>query len=267
MEAGIFSVNVLIRQDRIYEQVYYDREAHFSAIVKSELSKIVPDFSIVDFSPYIVGDEGNRRRPDLALVDRSYKTWAVVEVELEQHSLEHHILPQIHTFATGRYDSSHAAMLHAKDSTLDLRHLRNLTTYVPPLVLVVVNSRSVMDQGWGVLESDYSARLTFLESYRSEDGDVVVLVSGYLPVSPPYRIIRLKKTAMINALTCVQPEDVPAAIGTDLWLYWGQQPRRWQVVRARDHVIFFPADGFTVRADRNYEVLRIGEGKYQLREL
>ena len=260
-------MTLLVRQNRIYEQVYYDLESHFSAIAKTELAKILPGFSILDFSPFIIGEEGARRRPDLALVDRNCRMWAVVEVELEQHSLEHHVLPQVRTFATGRYDDSHAMMLHSKDSTLNLEHLCNLTTYVPPIVLVVVNSRSVLENGWAILESDYSARLTFLESFRSEDGDAVVLISGYLPAPPPYRIIKLRKTAMINALTCTQPEDVPADIGGEIWMHWGQRPRRWKVARAKDHVMFFPTDGFTVRADRNYEVLRINRGKYQLSEL
>ena len=127
-------MTLLIRQDRTYEQVYYDYESHFSAIVKTELAKILPGFSIVDFSPFIIGDEGSRRRPDLALVDRNYEMWAVVEVELEKHSLEHHVVPQVRTFVTGRYDNSHAVLLHRKDSTLNLENLCNLTTYLPPVV-------------------------------------------------------------------------------------------------------------------------------------
>lgn len=260
-------MTLIVRQKRIYEQIYYEHEPHFSDIAKTELAKVLPGFSILDFSPFIVGDEGARRRPDLALIDRNYRMWAVVEVELEQHSLENHVLPQVRTFATGRYDASHAELLHSKDPTLNLEKLRNLTTYVSPMVSVVVNSRSVLENGWAVLESEYSARLTFLESFRSDNMDVIVLISGYLPTPPPYRIIKLKKTAMLNALICTQPEDVPADIARDMWMYWDQRPRRWQVARAKDHVMFFPTDGFTVRADRNYEVFRISEGKYQLREL
>ena len=260
-------MTLLVRQHRIYEQVYYDRESHFSAITKIELAKILPGFSILDFSPFIIGEEGARRRPDLALVDRNYRMWAVVEVELEQHSLEHHVLPQVRTFATGCYDESHATMLYSKDSTLNLERLCNLTTYHPPVVLVVVNSRSVLENGWSVLESHHSARLIFLESFRSGDGDVVVVISGYLPTPPPNRLIKLKKTTMMNALICTQPEDVPAAIEGDIWIHSGERFRKWTVVRTKDSVLFFPPGGFTVRADRNYEVLRLDEGKYQLREL
>lgn len=260
-------MTLLIRQRRMYEQVYYEYESHFSAIVKTELGKILPRFSILDFSPFIIGDEGSRRRPDLALVDRNYEMWAVVEVELDKHSLEHHVVPQVRTFTTGRYDESHATLLHQKDLTLNLEHLRNLTTYTPPVVSVIVNSRSVLEDGWDVLESDHSARLTFLESFRSEDGDVVVAISGYLPAPQPRRIIKLKKQKMMNALVCAQPMDIPVEIADEMRLYWRERPYTWQVLRTMDTVIFLAPGGFTVREDRNYEVRGMGEGKYQLHEL
>ena len=260
-------MTLLIRQDRNYEQVYYGQESHFLDIVKTELSKLLPGFSILDFSPFIIGDEGSRRKPDLALVHRDYEMWAVVEVELDKHSLEHHVLPQVRTFATGRYDESHASMLHRGDTTLNLDNLRNLTAYRPPEVSVVVNSRSVLQDGWEVLESDYSARLTFLESFRSSDGDVIVSVSGYLPRPRASRVINLKKHKMMNALVCNRPEDVPAAIADELRIYTGERPHLWQILRTKDTVMFLPPGGYTVRADRNYEVLRIDEGKYQLRQL
>ena len=260
-------MTLLIRQDRTYEQVYYEQESHFLGIVKTELSKVLPGFSILDFSPFIIGDEGSRRRPDLALVHRNYEMWAVVEVELEKHSLDHHVVPQVQTFATGRYDESHATMLNRRDSTLNLEKLSNLTAYSPPVVSVVVNSRLVLDDGWGILESDYAAQLTFLESFRSEDGDVIVSISGYLPAPRPSRVISLRKHKMMNALICTRPADVPAAIVDEMRMYWRERPYTWPVGRTKDTVLFLPPGGFTVRGDRNYEVVRMDEGSFELREL
>lgn len=260
-------MNLLIREHRTYEQVYYNEESHFSAIVRTELAKILPGFSILDFSPLIIGEEGARRRPDLALVDRNYGMWAVVEIELEKHSLEHHVVPQIRTFATGRYDMSHATLLYHKDTTLNFESLCNLMRYFPPVISIVVNSRSVLKDGWDSLESDYSARLTFLESFRAEDGDVVFSISGYLPTAQPNRIIKLKKHRMMNALVCTQPMDIPATIVDEIRMYTDERPHTWPILRTSDTVVFIAPGGFTVRADRNYEVLKIGEGTYQLHEL
>ena len=260
-------MTLLIRQRRKYEQVYYEYESHFSVIVKTELTKILPQFSILEFSPFVIGDEGVRRKPDFACIHRSYQMWAVVEVELDSHSLVHHVLPQVQAFTTGRYDMSHANLLYNKDPSLNLESLRNLITYVPPVVFVIVNSRSVLEEGWGVLESDYSTRLTFLESFRSEDGDVVFSLSGYIPAPRPREIIKLKKHQMLNALVCTQPMHVPAAIPETIRMYWRDRPHNWPVLRTIDTVLFFAPGGFTVRADRNYEVRRIGESTYHLHEL
>lgn len=257
----------LIRRDRIYEQVFYEDELHFTSIVKLELSKVLPDFSIIDFSPYILGDQGSRRRPDLALVHRNYKMWVVVEIELEKHSLVHHVLPQVQTFVSGRYDSSHAESLYQKDSTLDLSALKNLIFYVPPKVVVVVNSRTVLKNGWSAVEKKHSAHLTFLESYRSEADDVIVSISGYLPTPVSNRVFRLKKMNLMNALVYTQPEKVPASIQDEIQMFSDQRPYNWKIVRAMDNILFVAPGGFTVRSDRNYEVRRIGEGRFQLREL
>ena len=257
----------LIRQHRTYEQVYYQYESEFTSIVKTQLAKFLPTFSIVNFAPLVTGDAGVRRKPDLALIDRNYAMWAVVEVELESHPLEHHVVPQVQAFVTGRYGESHADLIYEKDPRLNLESLRNLIAYVPPEVLVVVNSRSVLKYGWSVLESDHSAHLTFIESFRSEDDDVVFALSGYIPAPQPSEIISLKKHMMLNALVCAQPMNVPAEIPDEIRLYWLDRPYSWRVLRTMDTVVFLPPGGITVREDRNYEVRQIGEGEFHLREL
>ena len=184
-----------------------------------------------------------------------------------KHSLEHHVVPQIRTFATGHYDKSHAELIHQQNLELNLERLINLTTYVPPVVIVVVNARSVLDDGWEILESDHSAQLTFLESFRSQDGDVIVSISGYVPTPPSRRIIKLRKHDMMNALVCTQPMDIPAEIVDKMRLYWGERPYIWRILRTKDSVIFLAPGGFAIRADRNYEVHRLSEGEYRLHQL
>ena len=258
---------MLIRQDRIYEQVYYDEEQQFRSIAKREMRKVLPNFFILDFSPFVLGDEGIRRRPDLVLVDRNYGMWVVVEVELEGHSLAHHVVAQVQAFVTGRYDEGHARNIYDKDTTLNLDHLCKLISYTQPVVAVWVNSRSVLDKGWAILETEYSVRLTFVESFRAEDGDVVVAVSGYLPVRPSGSIMRLQKHRMMNALVCDRPNDLPARVGEEMRIYVDDRPYSWAVLRTKDIVVLLVPSGVMVRADRNYEVFEAEEGKYRLRQL
>lgn len=260
-------MNLLLRRGRLYEQVHYNSEVQFRAVAKSSLARVLPDFSILDFSPYVLGDDGRRRRPDLAIVHRQYRLWAVVEVELEHHSLQHHVVPQISTFCTGRYDESHAALIHDRDASLDLNHLSNLTAYTPPVIVVIVNSRAVLRAGWRTLESEYSARLTFVESFRSNHDDTITRLSGYRPSPPPRRSIRLKKQQMMNALVCTRPNEVPAQLTDEVKVLYEEQPRLWKILRTGDTVLFLPPAGFMVKEGRNYE-MRFDEGTgYELRPL
>lgn len=260
-------MTVLIRQRRIYDQVYYDQEQHFQSIVKRQLKKLLPHFSILNFSPLILGDEGIRRRPDLVIVDRNYGMWVVVEVELESHSLKHHVEPQIQTFSTGRYDESHAKSIYEADTTLNLDYLCNLIFYTPPVIAVIVNSRSVLDKGWHTLEDEYSARLTFVESYRAGDGDIVISISGFLPIRPVQRIVKLKKHPMMNALVCTQPKDFPAVLKKDIHICIDDRPYKWGIIRTKDEVVLLVPSGFTARSDRNYELFEVEDSRYVLRQL
>ena len=260
-------MTLLVRQNRTYERVYHDREDIYTAIVKTELRKILPDFIILDFSPYVIGEEGVRRKPDLALVDKTYSLWAVVEVELEKHPLKRHVLPQVQTFVTGRYGQSHASYLHQKDPSLNIDSLSYLVVYVQPEVLVIVNSRTVLNEGWGIIESEYSANLTFLETYRSNDDDVIVEVSGYIPARQHHQAIQLKKHKMLNALVCTRPRDFTAISANVLPIYWGERLYIWRIQKTMDTVLFLTPSGFQIRPDRNYELLHIGEHKYRLRLL
>ena len=234
---------------------------------KREMRKLLPSFAILDFSPFVLEMRVFDADPDLVLVDRNYGMWVVVEVELETHSLAHHVLPQVQTFVTGRYDDAHARNIHDKDTNLNFDHLCNLISYTQPVVAVWVNSRSVLDKGWAVLETEYSVPLTFVESFIAEDGDVIVAVSGYLPVRPSRSIMRLRKHRMMNALVCDRPSDLPAQVDEEMRIYVGDRPYSWAVLRTMDIVVLLVPSGFMVRADRNYEVFEVEEGKYRLRQL
>ena len=190
--------------------------------------------------------------------------WVVVEVELEHHSLFHHVEPQIRAFVTGRYDSSHARLIYEKDNSLNLESLNNLIFYFPPLVTVVVNSRSVLDKGWASLESDYSARLTFLESYKADNGDVIFVLSGFLPAPRPRKIVRLKKHAMLNALVCDVPVEIPAGVTDFVEIYFQNRIYRWSVLRTKDSVVLLAPAGVSLRTDRNYEIHLTGDNEFFL---
>lgn len=260
-------MTVLIHNQKIYEQVFYDNENHFEVIAKKQLQQTLNDFIVIDFKPYVLGDEGVRRQPDLALIHRRYMMWVVVEVELEHHSLDHHVFPQMQALSSGVYDSSHAAYMAETSTEIDLEKATNLVTFSPPEVMTLVNSRSVLAKGWEVLESQLHVRLAFLEVYRSNYGDTIFGLSGYTPEIRPERVTGAKKHPMLNALVCGKPNAIPIATSATLEMRFEGRPVYWQVLKTADSAVLLPKPPVTLRKDRNYEILRAESGHLVLRSL
>jgi len=256
-------MTVLLRDGRIYEKVFYADERQFEAVAKSQLEQTLSTFWVVDFKPLVVADEGEQRRPDLAIVDRAYRTWVVVEVELSRHSLSHHVRPQVESLARANYHADHAHYLASAAPHLDLKRLRNLLTFVPPDFMVVVDCQSVVQKGWLELERELAAHLTFLEAYRASNNDSVFVLSGFLPQLRPERIATLRKHAMLNALVCKELAAMPAAIPS-FCAYSGERPLLWRVTRTGNAAVLLPPGGVTIRDDRRYELLRSDNGRFRL---
>lgn len=260
-------MRTLIHNHKVYEQMFYDNEEHFEDIAKKQLTEILNDFIVAKFKALVLGDEGIRRRPDLALVHRKYLMWVVVEVELEHHSLDHHVYPQMQALASGNYDTDHAEYLAKSNEEIDLLKVRDLVAYLPPRVMTVVNSRRVLDKGWEILESDLQVNLTFLEVYRSESGNSIYSLSGYTPHINPERIVGVKTHAFMNALFCSKPDAIPVASSDTLRMLFEGVPIDWQVLKTADSAVLIPRRSVLLRKDRNYEILRAEAGHLVLRSL
>lgn len=260
-------MSILIHNHKIYEQVFHDNEGHFEDIAKKQLAKILKEFFVLDFNPYVLGDEGIRRCPDLVLIHRRYVMWVVVEVELEHHSLDNHVFPQMQALASGIYDDTHAVYLAGKSQEIDLEKAKDLVAFVPPEVMTLVNSRSVLEKGWEILESDLHVRLTFLEIYRSETGASIFSLSGYTPHVRPERIAGAKAHPMMNALVCRKLDAISVPAGTILRMDFQGRPIHWQVLKTADSAVLIPKPAVTLRKDRNYEIRRAENGRLVLRLL
>src|SRR5262245_12721093 len=83
-------------------------EADYENAIIAHSAGLFPGFFCCKFKALIDSEYG-RARPDLALVDEEYRSWYVVEVELDEHPLESHVEEQVRKFAYGVYTKEHAA--------------------------------------------------------------------------------------------------------------------------------------------------------------
>lgn len=260
-------MTMLIRNRMSYEQIFYDNERHFADIAKKHLVDILPDFHVVDFTPFVLGNDGIRRRPDLALVHRRHQMWVVVEVELEHHSLEHHVLPQMQALTTGIYEVTHAEYLSKACPDIEIDRAKELVTYTSPQIATLVNSRGVKKKGWAILETDLQVKLMFLEIYRSKTDDTIFSLSGYIPHIAPQRITGAKTHGMLNALVCPNPDAISVSADGELRMYADDRPTYWRVLKTADSAVLIPKQPLTLRRDRNYEIRQAEDGHLLLRLL
>jgi len=245
----------------------FRNEAHYSLIVEQQIQRVFPKFSIVQFSPYVLGEEGIRRKPDLALIHNSYKTWYVVEVELSHHSLHHHVIPQVSAFVSGNYDESHAKYIADKLPAADKHAISRMVKYVSPEILVTVDSTDVLNHGWQRIEKELNAHLLFLEVFRTSDGDSIFSLSGYEPHTQPECLGTFKKHPMLNALICTNSSVISMPTSKKLEVIVEGKLHECTIVTTSDQILLFIQPTIIIQSDRNYEVSRDELNQLHLKRL
>lgn len=112
-------------------------EASFEAICLQVLPDLFPSSWVVPFTARIAW-RGEGWRPDVAMIDKAFGYWYILEIETVSHSLEKHVLPQVRAFRDGTVSQEGASAI-AEAIGLDVDVARTLIEYAPRYVGVVVN--------------------------------------------------------------------------------------------------------------------------------
>lgn len=113
-------------------------EADYENALVAHARHLFPGYRCVPFK-FPVESEFGTGIPDLALIDNDYRSWYVVEVELDTHPLRGHVEEQVQKFASGKYDETHALYIHRKAPDLSLDSLKQMLLGDQPRVLVLVS--------------------------------------------------------------------------------------------------------------------------------
>src|SRR5260370_3290004 len=111
-----------------------------------------------------ISSEHGDSKPDFALVDRQYRRWWVVEVELAHHPLSH-VAWQVSVFASGGYGDSHASYLAGQSAAVNRDALAQMMRGAPPGGLVIVNAPA---SEWSRSLARWGALLAVVETFRSD---------------------------------------------------------------------------------------------------
>ena len=121
---------------------------------------------------------GNKVRPDLILIEKNFRDWWLVEVELEHHSWLAHIQFQINKILNAEISEVHIEKLKKHERVLEFSKLQYLMRNVKHKTLVIVDSepKSWMDE----LQTT-EARLMTIQVYRNAQNEHIIRCDTSLP--------------------------------------------------------------------------------------
>ncbi len=233
-------------------------EGEFEALLMQRGPDLFPGWEFVPFK-IDVHDDFGCKRADFALVDRQYRAWVVVEVEMAHHSLDGHVLPQVEVLAAGRYGPEHATYLCNKQSSLDRTAMLEMVRGAPPQVLVIVN---LPTPSWVVPLRQRGAKLAVVEVFRSDLADHALRLNGDQPRLPVDVLSRCHRIELLQRLLQV---DTPVALGGNhgdrFEIIIDGLESTWARVDLADRICLSPLAGNPIAGARSVDLIRMPDGR------
>jgi len=249
----------LLVNDSWYEGVsptaFYEHD--FENLILDRADLLFPGFFSVPFKKTIVW-ESESKQPDFALVDKEYRDWWIVEVELIHHSLKGHVIPQVEVFKNGTYTESHARYMATKNLSLELPRLLDLMKGDQPDVLVVVNSPAPK---WVQPLKQAGAIMSVAELFRSDTNSLAVRLNGESPTIPAKLVTRCRFSNLLPRMLVI---DSPGAFAADhdqiISISYEGNLTQWKRFYIQDQVWLNPLQNNPLAAGSDYEIYRGDDG-------
>jgi hypothetical protein len=238
-------------------------ETDFERVVINKGNLIFPDFFVVPFKATVSSDDDSAKA-DLALIERSYREWWVVEIELGNHSFEGHVLPQVRTLSRASYGEDVGRALCTTCPELELPHVLDMVKGRQPRVLVVVDAER---REWIKPLRSFDAEVLALQIFRSDRNEHVFRIDGYLPV-PPISVVSNCSfdNYLPRFLVVHSPALLGVAAGKMLFIRYGKYVTEWQRIDSQDKVWLAPARQNPLLRSESYQIVRTEDGSLEFRE-
>ena len=149
-------------------------ESHYENRIIENSETLFPNFFCFKFKLDVVSDDyGGPSRPDLVLIDKNYRYWYVVEVELDNDALSA-VENQVKIFTSGNYGKPHANYLYQKDKSLDLDKLIRLMSTQPEVVVLVPRVKP----SWANKLAQYGTKFVVIEIFENSQKLEIFRVDG-----------------------------------------------------------------------------------------
>lgn len=268
MEEGISANNemtkILSNGDWYYElsatSLY---ETEVENIIAQNSKVLFPEFQLVQFKKTVYSEEGSARA-DFALIDSLYRKWWVVEVEMRDHSLDIHVVPQIRILSRANYNEEEALYLCQKSSLLKKLELTNLVTNVSPRVLIIANS---VNNNWLEPIKGLDADILAIEIYRSDKNKHLLRVHGNLPTVNFSFISKCSFLPYLpNFLSLQTPNKLLEIDNSHHKVLYSGKYSIWEYVVISQKSYLVPTSANPLSQGLDYELIQTEDGQLILRD-
>lgn len=248
--------------DEVSAQSMY--ESQFEDIVRSQAASLFPEYITVPFKITVESEEGTAKA-DLALIDRNYLGWWVVEVEMSRHSLKRHVLPQVKTLSEATYGEDVARYFFEKQPQLDLQKLTDMMKGVQPRVLVVVD---LPKPDWIPKLEKHDALLALVQIYKSSSSQMIYRINGQYPFTfESGRSICYFERLISNFLIIESPALLEIQNDEKIEITFNNALTEWKRLDIKDKVYLIPVKFNPLNIERKYLLLKEVSGKYYLQQV
>jgi len=210
---------------------------------------LFPGYRCVPFN-LSVNSEFGVSKSDLALIDKQYREWFVVEVELEHHSFSRHVEPQMRKLSSGTYDSNHARALSNQNEDLDSERVNAMVHNCYPRFLVITTK---FDHEWNTELSNMGIDLAVLKIFVSKAGSRVISTEGKWPSPKDSSIASiLTFEPLFKGMKVESPGMLPPGPTVDL--IYGDYLTTWRVVKTRTTTHIVPNGILELNHDKKYAI-------------
>jgi len=247
--------------DRVSPSATY--EVDLENALLAHAAELYPGFHLVPFKRRVVSPFGGAIA-DLALIQKDYGRWWVVEVEIGDHPLEGHVVPQVEALANATYGPDEADCLYEKNrKTLDPSRTRDMMLGPMPHVLVIVNQH---DPKWAEVLRPLGALVGVVEVFRSSANRAILQLHGEHPVaSSEFVTLCEVDRTLQTALRVESPAALAVANQAVVSLRYRDGATQWTRIDAGKHVYLMPQGRFPLPPHiRNVRVCLGADGEFTL---
>lgn len=239
-------------------------ESDFERLITTRAAPLFPGYHVIPFKIRVESEEG-RRMPDLALVERRYRHWWVVEVEMAHHSLRGHVIPQVEVFARGKYGQEHCDYMAEKCGELDRVALTDMIKSAQPRVLVVVN-QNVPD--WIEPIRRLDGLVAIVEVFRSDKNQHILKIDGDYPTGGEDSVVTSCRldTGFVRLLQVDSPAALSVANGEKVHIRFEGRLTDWSRMDASDRVWLIPSQRNPLTTNQEYLIVRESDGHLAFRK-